>query len=607
MRTATAPSPVARALERAGASMLACADIEEAVVAAPRRRRAGILVFGALSVSDLVRTLRVRSRAHHLDAHGCARRRSGGRAARPAHALPPEDRHRHEPARVPARQPARASLPELLEQLRTSSSPPSTRTSRPRMTRNTRSWTSSARAFEHALATLDDARRAARARGMPPTAPRFCATRASGSTAVRPGLLLYGVVPPPLATTRAAAAGDAVSQPRRVDQGHSCRARSVGYGATLHRRRTAHDRGRASRLCRRSGPSSGGPRVTCSWPGDGRQLSAPVCMDMITIDVTGARCDARRRGRDHRSAGRRGRIDVREMAAAIGTIPWEVLCRIGSRIERVYRATPNSNSQLQGIPKPRAKSKARHVPARYNRVTAQLGSTCHRRFLRLPRPAHRMKPPKALFVCQECGAQSPKWLGRCADCGAWNSLVEERVPSAGADGGDHRYTLPGQRPARRCTRTSRPRPRCGSRAGSTSSIACSAAGSCRARWCCSAVSRASASPRCCCRRPPMSPVTIGPVLYSSGEESEHQVKSRGERLGVGRAPLYLLAETCLERDPRRGRPASAPRSWSSTRSRPCSRSSCSPRPAASDRFGRRRPSCCSRPRARTSRHFSSGT
>jgi len=39
----------------------------------------------------------------------------------------------------------------------------------------------------------------------------------------------------------------------------------------------------------------------------------------------------------------------------------------------------------------------------------------------------------------------------------------------------------------------------------------------------------------------------GPVLYSSGEESEHQIKSRGERLGVGRAPLYLLAETCLER------------------------------------------------------------
>jgi DNA repair protein RadA/Sms len=47
--------------------------------------------------------------------------------------------------------------------------------------------------------------------------------------------------------------------------------------------------------------------------------------------------------------------------------------------------------------------------------------------------------------------------------------------------------------------------------------------------------------------------TIGPVLYSSGEESEHQIKSRGERLGVdpskgsAAAPLYILAETCLER------------------------------------------------------------
>src|SRR5690606_24032277 len=40
---------------------------------------------------------------------------------------------------------------------------------------------------------------------------------------------------------------------------------------------------------------------------------------------------------------------------------------------------------------------------------------------------------------------------------------------------------------------------------------------------------------------------IGPVLYCSGEESEHQIKMRGERLGVGRVPLYLLAETCVER------------------------------------------------------------
>jgi DNA repair protein RadA/Sms len=33
------------------------------------------------------------------------------------------------------------------------------------------------------------------------------------------------------------------------------------------------------------------------------------------------------------------------------------------------------------------------------------------------------------FVCQQCGAESPKWLGRCPQCGEWNSLVETSLPS----------------------------------------------------------------------------------------------------------------------------------------------------------------------------------
>ncbi|MBQ9708981.1 MAG: hypothetical protein IJV66_07360, partial [Firmicutes bacterium] len=35
------------------------------------------------------------------------------------------------------------------------------------------------------------------------------------------------------------------------------------------------------------------------------------------------------------------------------------------------------------------------------------------------------KTGKTVFVCQECGNESPKWMGRCI-CGAWNSLVEEK-------------------------------------------------------------------------------------------------------------------------------------------------------------------------------------
>jgi DNA repair protein RadA/Sms len=55
-----------------------------------------------------------------------------------------------------------------------------------------------------------------------------------------------------------------------------------------------------------------------------------------------------------------------------------------------------------------------------------------------------MKQARTAFVCQECGSQAPKWMGRCPDCGAWNSFVEERVaeaPTKGAVGAEARYGL----------------------------------------------------------------------------------------------------------------------------------------------------------------------
>lgn len=36
------------------------------------------------------------------------------------------------------------------------------------------------------------------------------------------------------------------------------------------------------------------------------------------------------------------------------------------------------------------------------------------------------KKNKTVFVCQECGYESPKWMGQCV-CGAWNSFVEEKI------------------------------------------------------------------------------------------------------------------------------------------------------------------------------------
>ncbi len=44
-----------------------------------------------------------------------------------------------------------------------------------------------------------------------------------------------------------------------------------------------------------------------------------------------------------------------------------------------------------------------------------------------------MAKAKSRYLCNECGAESPKWAGRCPDCGAWNSLVE--APQTSAPGG----------------------------------------------------------------------------------------------------------------------------------------------------------------------------
>jgi len=65
-----------------------------------------------------------------------------------------------------------------------------------------------------------------------------------------------------------------------------------------------------------------------------------VCMDMLMADVTGLDVSPGDEvviiGSQQRPSGEVDRIDAREMAAVIGTIPWEVVCRIGSRIQRIY-------------------------------------------------------------------------------------------------------------------------------------------------------------------------------------------------------------------------------------------------------------------------------
>jgi DNA repair protein RadA/Sms len=158
-----------------------------------------------------------------------------------------------------------------------------------------------------------------------------------------------------------------------------------------------------------------------------------------------------------------------------------------------------------------------------------------------------VKPAKTVFACQECGAQSPKWLGRCADCGAWNSLVEERaaeqelatahryVAAAGASAAAQLYAdIRLEQHARLSTSIDEfDRVLGGGVVPGSLILLGGEPGIGKSTLLLQAAANMAR--------------TVGPVLYSSGEESEHQIKARGERLAVGDAPLYLLAETCLER------------------------------------------------------------
>ena len=157
---------------------------------------------------------------------------------------------------------------------------------------------------------------------------------------------------------------------------------------------------------------------------------------------------------------------------------------------------------------------------------------------------------KTVFYCQECGYQSPKWLGKCPDCGVWNSLVEERVePSLGKNQEsrwlareefDREIWAP--KPITQILPTSEMRANTGSSefdrvlgggivAGSVILIG-GDPGIGKSTLLLQSLDQIGAG--------------RGKVLYVSGEESPAQIKLRADRLHISSDHLYILAETAFE-------------------------------------------------------------
>ncbi len=157
-----------------------------------------------------------------------------------------------------------------------------------------------------------------------------------------------------------------------------------------------------------------------------------------------------------------------------------------------------------------------------------------------------MRKVKTAFVCQECGVSSAKWLGRCPDCGAWNSLIEEletpqqsgpRLQSLSAGGGPRPYLEVSSDAASRLATGIEEFDRVlggGVVAGSLVLLG-GDPGIGKSTLLLQVASRLAASTP-----------DERPVLYISGEESEQQIKLRGERLGVKAESLLLFSETNLD-------------------------------------------------------------
>lgn len=154
------------------------------------------------------------------------------------------------------------------------------------------------------------------------------------------------------------------------------------------------------------------------------------------------------------------------------------------------------------------------------------------------------KGQKTVFVCQQCGHQSPKWLGKCPDCGEWNSLVEER------ESRPRNENLRGPQRFGGATPLAYPEIEEQGDSRSTSGVAefdrvlgggivpgsVVLVGGDPGIGKSTLMLQISAELE---RR-------YGRVLYVSGEESQRQIKMRGQRLGIQPASLFILAETHLE-------------------------------------------------------------
>src|SRR5438132_3301056 len=154
------------------------------------------------------------------------------------------------------------------------------------------------------------------------------------------------------------------------------------------------------------------------------------------------------------------------------------------------------------------------------------------------------KQSNTIFICQSCGYQSRKWLGKCPECGEWNSLVEERVVTTKKGGGRNSFRLQEAKAVAYTEIESQDDVRVSS--GVTEFDRVLGGGIVPGTLVLLGGDPGIGKSTLLLQVADKLSATGAVVLYVSGEESERQIKLRGERLGIAAPNLLLLPETNLE-------------------------------------------------------------
>ena len=155
-----------------------------------------------------------------------------------------------------------------------------------------------------------------------------------------------------------------------------------------------------------------------------------------------------------------------------------------------------------------------------------------------------MAKKKTKFVCQECGAESVKWMGKCPSCGKWNTLIEEIVEEVEVNT-KHALTTTYEMPCRIAEVDLTELPRFSTGSGELDRVLGGGLipGSIILIAGDPGVGKSSLTLAVCAyiarnnRR----------VLYVTGEESSRQIRMRAERLNALADELFICAENNLER------------------------------------------------------------